>query len=1007
MLRYWLQAVRHAEALATRPKARRPAAVVPPIDLRDPQEGAAYARLDASTAAGFLTRAEREVDVPMDPGVQGFFERWLTLKYRSEIAAIQGWAEAATPAWIVGFPVLHFAQRDELATLVRFETQVRWKAEDGKNWQSPTYKQRRANELPPPPMAMHLHAPTAPEDEAPFSLDPTLLGRTLGLNEEEIGALLATLRTTPAPSPEAVLRALCLALEAGEGFGAAGAPADEAATPSPQDWLERLHRAVAARLPEGVRVWPFGLVYDGSPLFATYHLQRELAELLRRPLGVGPWGPGSGFWAWLSGGPSAKEGWQALAAVRDPRGVTADQRAVAERFLGSNLTAAQGPPGTGKTELILNLAAHAVAERGLGLALNPGGEVGDTILMVCSTNNRAVDNVIDPLGVELHSDRLPIALRTGSQPVVAGPTADTLGRVLAWLDAQDPTDADKHLAAALSRLRAAADAHEARVRPQHQYEADRALLAALEARMAAAPPPAVVPRIAPEVRKLATRGARQLVRHLETVRAILSQPVETDPLTRARGRLAAVRLELLPALLASLAGTGLDTEPELMRLAEGAALRLAMPELEEALEEGQDAAEALLDLLLAEKSANREAQRRIELSEQIADLRAKVSVAPPPADAREISLLACAVYERALIVRERWAVARQLQIRQAVTRALAFALEERSLRKLFARAPDVETWLRRLFPVWGCTLLSLGNVLPAEADVIDRLVIDEAGQCHPAYAVSGILRARQTLCIGDVHQLEPVIDLTPSDENRLRWRCAAEVSDTRLAPYRLVEGLGGAKVGGFNADDGGASAQSLADRAVPERLALHDHFRCQPEIIALSDRLCRYHLRVHTPPRSLGRQVPLLHAPVLFGEVRGAQQRARGSWQNDAEIEAVLSLLRTFERGGIDLQEVAVITPYTGQLEVLNQRLRAVGRSADQGGPALGTVHRFQGGERRVVIFSTVITRPASLPFIDRRVNLLNVAISRAMDHLVVLGDSATLREGRHTRLLVEASTPL
>ena len=72
------------------------------------------------------------------------------------------------------------------------------------------------------------------------------------------------------------------------------------------------------------------------------------------------------------------------------------------------------------------------------------------------------------------------------------------------------------------------------------------------------------------------------------------------------------------------------------------------------------------------------------------------------------------------------------------------------------------------------------------------------------------------------------------------------------------------------------------------------------------------------------------------------------------------------------------------------------------GGLALGTVHRFQGGERRIVLFSTVVTEPRSLGFINARVNLLNVAISRAREHLIVIGDGRNLRQGARSRILID-----
>ena len=57
------------------------------------------------------------------------------------------------------------------------------------------------------------------------------------------------------------------------------------------------------------------------------------------------------------------------------------------------------------------------------------------------------------------------------------------------------------------------------------------------------------------------------------------------------------------------------------------------------------------------------------------------------------------------------------------------------------------------------------------------------------------------------------------------------------------------------------------------------------------------------------------------------------------------------------------------------------GAAAQRAGVALGTVHRLQGGERSIVLFSSVISHPASLAFLNARPNLLNVAISRERHH--------------------------
>jgi superfamily I DNA and/or RNA helicase len=83
------------------------------------------------------------------------------------------------------------------------------------------------------------------------------------------------------------------------------------------------------------------------------------------------------------------------------------------------------------------------------------------------------------------------------------------------------------------------------------------------------------------------------------------------------------------------------------------------------------------------------------------------------------------------------------------------------------------------------------------------------------------------------------------------------------------------------------------------------------------------------------------------------------------------------------------------------------GAGGERAGVALGTVHRFQGGERSIVLFSSVVTQPASLPFLNTTPNLLNVAISRAQHHFICLGHAAVLEQGRRTRLLTSAARAL
>jgi hypothetical protein len=373
---------------------------------------------------------------------------------------------------------------------------------------------------------------------------------------------------------------------------------------------------------------------------------------------------------------------------------------------------------------------------------------------------------------------------------------------------------------------------------------------------------------------------------------------------------------------------------------------------------------------------------------------------------------AYALFLAAERLRAAWAIRNRTNLLNVLTLALRAARSTRSLKKLLEKPQNGAAWLRRLFPAWGSTLLSLGNVFPAEPGCCEQVIIDEAGQCHPGYAVSALLRARSALVIGDVHQLEPVIGLSEEDERRIVRGMRLGIASARLAPYRTH-------------DESQSSAQSLADRAVSTRPTLIDHFRCQPAIAAICERLCGYGLVTRTEPMSRSDRAPLLSAPVLFVPLAGEQERQGGSWMNPLEIAQVVHWVQHLIQQGINPDEIGVITPFRGQLDALWRELAAARVPLDQPGQpqevdnnldlfgsptgrglSLGTVHRFQGGEKSVILFSTTVTRSSSLRFLDQRVNLINVAASRARDHLITLGHEPTLREGQYTRaLLADAKT--
>lgn len=88
--------------------------------------------------------------------------------------------------------------------------------------------------------------------------------------------------------------------------------------------------------------------------------------------------------------------------------------------------------------------------------------------------------------------------------------------------------------------------------------------------------------------------------------------------------------------------------------------------------------------------------------------------------------------------------------------------------------------------------------------------------------------------------------------------------------------------------------------------------------------------------------------------------------------------------------QVGIITPYKLQEQLLQKEFAKRLKHTDIH-KKIGTVHSFQGSEFEVIIFSSVVSKDSSLNFINQDISMLNVAISRAKEHFIVVGDEKAL----------------
>lgn len=249
----------------------------------------------------------------------------------------------------------------------------------------------------------------------------------------------------------------------------------------------------------------------------------------------------------------------------------------------------------------------------------------------------------------------------------------------------------------------------------------------------------------------------------------------------------------------------------------------------------------------------------------------------------------------------------------------------------------------------------------------DALLIDEASAAPLPYVLFAAGLARQrAAAFGDFQQLPAVVMSEGPHARRWLRRDVFAASGVLDAPGGLP---------------------SPRDRLCS---MLDEQYRMRPAIRALVGDLF-YGGRLRDAERGGEGGLIMIDTAGLEPEVT----RPEGSRLNEVHLETLLQLLEALAREGE--RDVAVVAPYRLQVRELRRRVRSrLGRLA----PAeleVATIHRFQGREKRVVVFDTVDAPPDRSWFLDERRNpdfprMLNVALSRSRERLIIVGSVEGLR---------------
>ena len=283
-----------------------------------------------------------------------------------------------------------------------------------------------------------------------------------------------------------------------------------------------------------------------------------------------------------------------------------------------------------------------------------------------------------------------------------------------------------------------------------------------------------------------------------------------------------------------------------------------------------------------------------------------------------------------------------------------------------------------VLPCWAVTSLSARGRLPLEAGTFDLLVIDEASQCDIASALPLLYRSKSAVILGDPEQLRHISALRRDKDSQLLLQHGL---DTDFMSWSY-------------------SAHSLFDLASSfcdsdDIVTLRDHHRSHADIVGYSnEQFYENRLRIATNYSRL--RMPSTDAPAIqWVDLKGRVVRpSSGGAINEEEAQAVVKelerLLQQSYRGSI-----GVVSPFRAQANRIRDMLERKGDISQRlisNDCLIDTVHRFQGDERDVMIFSPVVSSGITdnaLRFLAANGNLFNVAITRARSALLVVGDKA------------------
>ncbi len=245
----------------------------------------------------------------------------------------------------------------------------------------------------------------------------------------------------------------------------------------------------------------------------------------------------------------------------------------------------------------------------------------------------------------------------------------------------------------------------------------------------------------------------------------------------------------------------------------------------------------------------------------------------------------------------------------------------------------------------------------------DLCVIDEAGQSVEPATWIPVVRSQKLVLAGDHQQLPPTIISQKAEKEgfgislmqQLMQRDGAQIARRLDVQYRM------------NRQIMDFSSAEFYNGSLQADVSVQDHLLCDLVGVVGAD---------------------LTNTAVTFIDTAGAayddmQPRDSNSRCNPEEAALVVKKVGQLLEAHVPANCIAVITPYSAQVELLREQLPDA--------IEIGSVDGFQGREKEAIIISLVRSNIKGEVGFLAETRRMNVALTRARRKLIVIGDSATI----------------